>query len=530
MEAIIDFVENNKKLKFMLENSFSSFLFVVSNSENMLENVYSKINQTRDCSHIRLGTESLILEEISGAVNDYLFITFDEEFEILAERITYMRDSLYVSGKCLIFGFLSSQLSYLQQNYPDFGSYSMIVLDYTVIYDVPFSLLLSNDVTYTNFKEFYTANADSVKSLEYDGDNVLDYIEYKLKQFRYVRLNDIELKQLNKKILNCLDSATVFLGLSFGKSDIVYPKYHENYLPVVYRIIDFTLDYLDILRLRNKMQYIEPFIIPLFSAIIMVCFCGSLKLEIKNIYSILFAVKEMINLNVSLKKKSAGWIDAFLACLLYFVLENNDVRTARELNAVHISFLFTYRHFFSYSSVFKYYNDYAILDIWERKQVKDLSGYYKNYVHLSNDSGIQEVFTYYYNIAVINLMDCKVADAKNSCNSFFNWCDDNSFINSILYYRMKILSSWIIGVYEGRCRCALKDNLETLKIQREIFPENHYSIAETHYCNAIFYFNICKNEACLNCARKAKNIISFYTRDDRKKFKKLIDELLILLQ
>lgn len=95
---------------------------------------------------------------------------------------------------------------------------------------------------------------------------------------------------------------------------------------------------------------------------------------------------------------------------------------------------------------------------------------------------------------------------------------------------MKILFNWIIGVHEGKYTYALESNLEILKIQKEIFPENSYSIAESHYCNAVFYFNLHENEFSVNCARKAKNIMLQRPRKDRKRLEELIEELLVQLE
>lgn len=69
------------------------------------------------------------------------------------------------------------------------------------------------------------------------------------------------------------------------------------------------------------------------------------------------------------------------------------------------------------------------------------------------------------------------------------------------------LLSWIYGCVEGKLDDALDLSKRALKLKRVVFTENHRSIAESHYCNGIYYYMKQDYEKAHICFKKAHNIL-----------------------
>ena len=124
----------------------------------------------------------------------------------------------------------------------------------------------------------------------------------------------------------------------------------------------------------------------------------------------------------------------------------------------------------------------------------------------------------------------KYEDAFNLCTKFFTKNARSQGNESVLYYRFETLYNWISGIYYGKCKAALDHNLKSLSEQKEVSPPNSYYVAESHYCNAVFYRNLCNFNASKHCAEKANLILTRKIKNDRENLRMLTADLLSELE
>lgn len=85
-----------------------------------------------------------------------------------------------------------------------------------------------------------------------------------------------------------------------------------------------------------------------------------------------------------------------------------------------------------------------------------------------------------------------------------------------MYSKFLTLYAWVLGYVYGQLDKAIEREQEALKIARKVFIENHYSIAECHYCNAVFYTMQGNVEQASYCMEKAINIFSNHSSENSK--------------
>lgn len=70
------------------------------------------------------------------------------------------------------------------------------------------------------------------------------------------------------------------------------------------------------------------------------------------------------------------------------------------------------------------------------------------------------------------------------------------------------LVAWIRGCVDGNIKEAVELNMSALAIKRSVLTENHYSIVESHYCNAVLFLMDGELERAKKCFYKALRILN----------------------
>ena len=126
-----------------------------------------------------------------------------------------------------------------------------------------------------------------------------------------------------------------------------------------------------------------------------------------------------------------------------------------------------------------------------------------------NDLDVKTLFVLDYNDLVYkiksgnilyedyNFSECRADYYKRVCS------EKSSIFTSYLS-----LVAWIRGCIDGNVDEALELNKYALNLKRQVLTENHYSIAESHYCNAVLYLMSGDTERAKVCWDKALKIMS----------------------
>lgn len=126
----------------------------------------------------------------------------------------------------------------------------------------------------------------------------------------------------------------------------------------------------------------------------------------------------------------------------------------------------------------------------------------------SQDLDIDTRFVIDYNDLVhkISANNVKPEDyhvAEEKFHFYRSACSEKSTI----YLSYCSLVSWIMGCINGNLDGALILSRQTLKLKREVFTENHYSIAVSHYCNSVLLYMHGRRKKALHCLEKAIRIL-----------------------
>lgn len=126
----------------------------------------------------------------------------------------------------------------------------------------------------------------------------------------------------------------------------------------------------------------------------------------------------------------------------------------------------------------------------------------------NNDLDVKTLFVLDYNDLVYkiksgnilyedyNFSECQADYYKKVCS------EKSSIFTSYLS-----LVAWIRGCIDGNIVEALELNKYALNLKRQVLTENHYSIAESHYCNAVLYLMSGDAKKAKVCWDKALKII-----------------------
>lgn len=126
-----------------------------------------------------------------------------------------------------------------------------------------------------------------------------------------------------------------------------------------------------------------------------------------------------------------------------------------------------------------------------------------------NDLDIKTLFVLDYNDLVYKIMKGHVRYedyifSEGQAEYYKKVCSEKSSI----FASYLSLVAWIRGCIDGNLEEALELNRYALALKRQVLTENHYSIAESHYCNAVLY--LLKGDAlkAIVCRTKAYRILS----------------------
>ena len=333
--------------------------------------MYKKIDDFVICDFVHIDASSLILEQVKNTKSQYVFITFDEEFSVLAEKVTYLRDSLYSLQKSLIFGFLLEQLKFMQRKYIDFVSYSMFTLNYCVDFPIPFSLILSSEILYIRPLSFYKKNQRVYKRLVPESRDDFTFAEYQIKRYKYVICNGVKSQRLQFTVQR-------FLNKKYSLS----PQNLEE----VTRVINITFEYADVLRGRDDIQFLREIMQPLFEKVLLgISISTNLELTRfsgQNISTVLGLLEQL-----SIPKECTVWIHRFLINCIYLTLKFPELGSPRRFALLQLNWVESHDNIFTISELFNAHNDYVIVQLISQADINNPLYYYTNNVYFFPSCG-----------------------------------------------------------------------------------------------------------------------------------------------
>lgn len=494
-----------KKLEFIIDSDASAFVFVVANSNRILNDVYDSVMSKVAAKWMSIRNSDNILETVRNYKERNIFITIESDYENTLLKLNYLRDSLNQLDKYLIFGLLTYQYELVFHKYPDFNSYSIATLECTDKWDTPFQLLCSNDIVFSSDKKYYSSNSKIFRNERFDEYEYLkpSDLDFFINKFKYVKLRQVELSHLNEYIITIVDM-------------LDEPKEYFYSKDVIMRL---ALDYAEVLCAKEKWDYLEELLNVLCRKLSNIYFYGQ-PFDDSELY-ILEVCRKFIN-HIDMDYGKLKFLSnhvlirslyRILECSFCYFKNHNMLREAAIANCWAMRLVHKQQFFFSDQDIFTTNNDNIVTHaLFAGKTFDGMVNIYRafvvDYINIKDSVSIKNSFLMYYNSSLLNLNGNNIAEAKKLCYEFFDICEEYSYQDSVLYYRILILRNWIIGVHDGRLEEALESNLKVLERQREIFLENHYSIAETHYCNAVFYYNMMQLDNAMHCLQKAKNVIN----------------------
>lgn len=126
----------------------------------------------------------------------------------------------------------------------------------------------------------------------------------------------------------------------------------------------------------------------------------------------------------------------------------------------------------------------------------------------SSELEVNTLFVLDYNDIVFKIKNEKIRFEDydySSCRADYykRVCDEKSFIFSSYLS----LVAWLHGCIEGNVLDAFDVNNYALNLKRDVLTENHFSIAESHYCNCVLYFMMGEEANARHCLAKAAGIL-----------------------
>lgn len=482
-----NFEEFDKQFGFLLKTEIRSFLIVRIALTADYEHVREVLSNHIEAGVVFLYDEMNILETVSSLPYMCVLIHVNPCANTLFFRLNHVRDALKMLNKMLIFVFYESQYDKLIYEFPDFFAYAGTFLECKSQVPSPFAKLLScNVLDYQSFveypKEIQNLRAHRVGS----GNNLID-TQKSVNRLKYVRMNEVELEKLDRQICELYENSNLA-----GSPELV---------------INIAIDYIEALVAKEKFELAKKNIIDLFKFIIFVELGMKLVNE-PDIDTVISFCKIVASDDRHVYSRSVKiWANQIIKILVPYLLNDykkKNLSQVFELNSVRLNLI---KDISSNSDEqAQYYNDFALLldllnvdaDIC-LEYLDDMEKFNLNY---------GSTFLCYYNKAVLLLCSGRYEEARSICDKFlYKSAEINYNKDNLQEVKISLLKNWIIGVYDRRLMQAISFNVNVLKKHREVFFENHYSLAEIHYCNAFLYREINNREKSMACLRKAHNIL-----------------------
>lgn len=498
----------NEKLKRVFIIKPRPLIFIKVAEAQQYDYVLQQLNfcakeTNRTYASILMQKDEDILAQISRREEECLLIELDPLDEGLLKRLDFLRERLYNSGKLLIFVLYMNQYDTLMCNYPDLYEYSTLNFDYSGPILVPFTLIFSNDSFSFDRKQMKEPmNSFSVRPENVPEEDYLYNVFLGVKKLRTMRMKSKEIVILD---------------------DMVSKLYKKKKLYSSNQVINLLFDYIDLLCMKEEYEKAEDNLRKLFSNGLgqkfhFFFFSSKREWTIDHIFLCCFGV----NNDFSEQVVSECLRTCKILMMLYAYTE--DLVSAELINKKRIQLL-KGRDYLSDNLRAEACNDDIIIQYLKNKDVKKCISDIDYMKHL--DTQIDLHFLYYYNKAILYLLDNDYQNALHLCEKYLMECRAlSNIVPGMHFYRISLIQNWIEGMYYRELDKAIEQNVLILQEHRNTFSENHYSIAEIHFCNAILYQELGEDDKSQHCAEKANNILAQNKSKRLERLRQLVHDFL----
>lgn len=493
----------DQRLNFYINARPKTFLFIRVSTTDVYGYVAAKLQEFTDLTIVKLSKEMDILEEIRHIRNSSVLLAIDPMQQELLKRLDYLRDSLHKMDKLLIFILYMGQYDKLVSEYPDFCAYSSPLFDYSSKISVPFTLIFSNNLVSNDKKKIFSSNSAWRVT---DKEDLQAYVLDGIEKLRHTKMNEIELQRLDKAVFK--------LWAGSKRKEL------ED-------IVNIVLQYIDLLSGKELFDTMKKALIKLYDDLYQ--YMG-IRFNIDLIYSLCITLFSAEDLNI-FERNLLGETAKVLIPYYSYSNEKGDLNKTLQLSMARVNYIREYMSknepSFLENMLAESYNDKIILDFMTRQRTEQcLSDIdFLKYLQLNYEN----VFLYFYNKAVLLLLSEKYKDALKVCDEFMGKYRQFSE-TGMAYYRIQLIKIWIEGMYYRQLQKSIDKNVEILKNHRFVFSENHYSIAEIHFCNAYMYYELQFMDKSAHCMVKAQNILKQNHSARLARLKKLVDEFAVKLR
>ena len=488
----------NQRLEFYVKASPKTFLFIKVSTIKMYRYVVARLQEFTDLAIIKLSEELDILKEIRCVHNNSVLLEIDPMQQVLLKRLDYLRDPLHNMDRLLIFILYIGQYDKLICEYPDFCAYSSPLFDYSTKLPVPFTLIFSNNLVSNDKKKIFASN---IVWRAKDKGDLEAYVLNGMDKLRHEKMSEIEIQRLDKAVFKLWSESN-------GKENIAH----------------IVLQYIDLLSSKELFDIVETSLIKLYNDLYHISFSID-KIYVRCIA--LFTVEDLNMFERNLLSETAKVLIPY-----YCYSDKKDgLNKALQLSMVRVNYIREYmsnnKSILWDNILAESYNDKIILDFMTKQQdaqcLSDID--FLRCLQLNYEN----VFLYFYNKAILLLLSEKYKDALKVCDEFIE--EYGQFGKTgMAYHRIRLIKIWIHGMYDRRLQEAIDSNIEILQNHRSVFSENHYSIAEIHFCNANMYYELNDIEKSRHCMVKAQNILNQNHNARLKRLKELVNDFAVRLR
>lgn len=467
------FKELDRRLDFLVKVRPNTFLFIQVSTVKTLNYVCDRITKTTGAICVNLHESDDILFKLKNASCECLVIMVDPETNDLLRRLDFLRDTIYRLNKFLIFVLYTMQFNEVILNYPDLEAYAISRLDYSEVISAPFSLILSGDgLQYSKIK-LRTLRTTNIPS---NDDMKLKQILDDIDKLAVRRVNSIEVEKL--------DNAMSWLYNKLNKEDV----------------LNVIIKYLNALAGKEMFELVGKNLLMLHNVM--------LNKNYREVDDLLWGYLKLMKVGLSTDFEIRLLSKTIKILVQYFVYRNNaeDIKYAKTLVELERQYLLDSNA--GFNRIAECYNDSLIIRLIQGDlKVSHCLQEFRFFDSLTLD--LKNQFLTMYNKAILLLLEESYEEALSVCDGFLVLYKMRSLSdNDMMYCRMFLIKTWIRGMYERHLESAIESIKGILKEHRGIFPENHYTIAEMHYCNAFMYRELGDSQHSSLCIKKAKNILN----------------------
>lgn len=502
-----DYMQQIKRLDEKMKRVFAikphSLIFIKVAVTQQYNYVLQQLYRCAEDSHKTFATVVMkkdkdILEEITSINEECILVELDPLDETFLKRLDFMRERLYGSGKLLFFILYTNQYDTLMYRYPDLFEFSTLNFDYSSQINVPFTLIFSNDsLSFDRKRGKEKEDRFSMQIKDNNEQNYLYNIFLGIKKLGTMRMKVIEIDRLDAMI-----------------SDLYkHEKLYENK-----EIVDLLFDYLDLLCMREDYERVKTNLSKMYSNFYEL---PDGTWTINDIF--LFC---MLSDSTSGERRIIVSIRTCKILMMLFVYQGTQEElTKAECINLKRTQLLKGRNYLSDNLRAETCNDTIIIQYLMKKDIKTCISDIDYMIQL--DPQLDLRFLYYYNKSVLYLLDNDYRNALQLCETYLEtYRSDLNVVPGMTFYRMSLIRNWIRGMFYRELDESIHENVLILQKHRHVFVENHYSIAEIHFCNAILYRELEEMEKSMHCAEKANNILRQNKSKRLERLKKLVQKFM----